>query len=808
MRALTRVMAVTNWRLAILLLLVVSLLVPVIVASGFFFPYVVPRNIFFRAIVEVGALILVWSLCWGGDDLDLRYEPIFWALVAFVTAAFVSALFSPARDHSLFGDFERMGGVWAWLHLALFFLLLRTLRDDEWPWVLNAALLVGVFISISAILEHSQLLSTRGSSDAILAPSNAAIGNGGLLAAYLLFAIGLAGYLSTTSVRFRLLYLAVGGINLLALLAAENRSTVIGLVLGGLVGSVIFATLRTKSKKRWIAPGVAIALASTVIAVTLGIRAFPSTFLTRVTPTVLQRLALTSSGGPDDARTMQWRAAIEGFRDRPLLGYGPENHDLVWSAHFDPGIYSFSTDIFDRTHNQFLEVLATTGLVGTVAFLGIWLAIAVTLLRAYRDDRLSTASLAVLGGLQVAYATYLLLWFVDLNSTMLWILFAALIASRENRHGIIRPTLEWRRHQHLVPVTVALASVLLFATALYTETYMPVRANRALAQLDSRQGSVRDNLGHFEVLAHTGGHQTAHTPAVMAQYLNELYPRFAEMRRNPAERRLVESAFGDAISAFKEEIHRDTLNDKLYTGEAHLLLDAAGFYGSRDYIDQAIDALKEAIELSPHRIQPRMALATLYVDDHNYEKARGVLDDAIKADPMLGEPRYWLAEQYLRSGKSDSALTAIQASLGRGYVGVPEVYLAIGKRLEFSGRGGDAAKLYSSYLEAKYTKAVWDGGTIDKVIPNADIAVAAHLPLLYVRAQDSELAIKTAAALSAFDSSRTDLVERFVSDVGSRRRSRWIAKNSLLPCMSSSAHASTAAGAGALDPCGVFRRKL
>ena len=125
---------------------------------------------------------------------------------------------------------------------------------------------------------------------------------------------------------------------------------------------------------------------------------------------------------------MQWRAAIDGFRDRPLLGYGLENHNLAWSAHLDPDIYRLDTDVFDRTHNQYLELLATTGLIGTLAFLGIWLAIAVTLIRAYRDERVSVASLAILSGLQVAYAIYLLFWFVDLNSTMLWILFAALIA--------------------------------------------------------------------------------------------------------------------------------------------------------------------------------------------------------------------------------------------------------------------------------------------------------------------------------------------------------------------------------------------
>src|ERR1043165_8088069 len=73
-----------------------------------------------------------------------------------VVASFISALFSPATMLSLFGDFERMGGVWAWLHLLLFFLLLRTLRDEDWPWILNGALIVSVVVSISAIVEHRQ----------------------------------------------------------------------------------------------------------------------------------------------------------------------------------------------------------------------------------------------------------------------------------------------------------------------------------------------------------------------------------------------------------------------------------------------------------------------------------------------------------------------------------------------------------------------------------------------------------------------------------------------------------------------------
>ena len=79
-----------------MVLLAAAMLVPLIVGNGFFFPYVVPRNLYFRALVETGTAVLVLALCFGRKRIDLRGEPVFWALVAFLGAATLSALFSPA----------------------------------------------------------------------------------------------------------------------------------------------------------------------------------------------------------------------------------------------------------------------------------------------------------------------------------------------------------------------------------------------------------------------------------------------------------------------------------------------------------------------------------------------------------------------------------------------------------------------------------------------------------------------------------------------------------------------------------------
>jgi tetratricopeptide (TPR) repeat protein len=354
---------------------------------------------------------------------------------------------------------------------------------------------------------------------------------------------------------------------------------------------------------------------------------------------------------------------------------------------------------------------------------------------------------------------------------------------------------------------LALASVIVLIAALYSEAWTPLRANRALARIDSPRGNVAQTLSEIELLSNSSARQGAHTPIMMAQFIGSLRPRLEEMRASSDERRMLDSAFVEALATFAREIHRDTLNDRLYLHEGGLLLEASHFYQSSIYEQLAVDAFHKAIELSPRRIEQRLALAGLYTGNQDYERALVVLNDAVKIDPFLGEPRYRLAEAFIGAGHGDSALSMLQTSLRLGYVGAPELYLTMGKRLEFSGRSATAAKLYSDYLEAKYTESVWDRSEpIDRPVPTADIAVAAHLPLLYMRASESELAIKTAAALSAFDPSRDKLVDRFVSDVGARRRANWVAKNSLLPCSTTlNARSRDAVAFGA---CGVFRRKL
>ncbi len=583
------------WQIPTILLLIAALSAPLVVVSGMFFPYVVPRNILFRVAVELATSLVLIRLVTGRARVDVRREHILVALGAFVIASTISGVVSPAPDHSLFGDFERMGGVWAWLHLLLFFFLLRTLDELYLHLVLQAAVAVSIAVAVHAIL---------GTCFSIAAPLTL-IGNPGLLGGYLLMAIAICLWQARPPVRHWSLSVIPIGILYGALLLAGNRSSVLGLAVGGVVGS-IFIGFRAAGRRRWIP----LLVVGGVLAATVALAAVGgmsrSGCVKGTAPTVVHRIAATDFQGSDASRTIQWNAALTGFLDRPIAGYGPENHHLVWAAHYDPRSEKLSAEVFDRVHNQFLEILATTGLIGTLTFLALWIAIGYSLYRAYYQRLLTVYGVAVLGGANIAYAAYLTFWFIDINAVMLWLLLSAVAALRFSAQPVLHPC----RRVVSKPIAVGgvLATMFILAWALYAHAYVPVCANVALATLDSYDGDRERAVAAVRTIAESAAPQTSHNGSILAHYINTLSNRGELRVPNSTGSGDSDLAFRTAIAEFDAELERDPLNDRLHSQYAALLLSAYDFYGDRMYLERSLTMVKRAIELTPGRTQHRLLL--------------------------------------------------------------------------------------------------------------------------------------------------------------------------------------------------------
>ena len=591
-----------SFDLLVTLLLAVALLVPLVVVPGTFFPYVVPRNLLFRVTVELAAATRIVEVLITGKRLDLRREYILLALIGFLLAITVSSVFSAARTHSFFGDFERMGGVWAWLHLAGFFLLLRTLDEKYITWLLHMALAVGVGASVHAIVTR------------ISYPESLTIaGNPGLFAGYILIGLALAVYLANRYGRYGWLYLVVAAIELAALFIARNRSSVLGLLAGGSTAALVFAIGAGRRRRRLIPPAVAAVLVVGVVATIMMLRTGGTARVPVRVPAVLSRIAETDFGGVDAPRTFQWEASLAAFRERPLLGFGLENHHLVWSAHFDPRSEQIGVGVFDRAHNQYLEILATTGIFGAVAFVAIWGAIAYSLRRAYAERRLSVGELGVMAGANVAYGAYLVFWFVDINAAIIWLLLAGLIAARSNPVPVLGGI--GRRLSRPVAVAGVVVTGAALAFIIHGQAYVPLRASFALATLDSYGGNGAPPTAAVETITRSPARQTSHFASVLSGFVHTWNSSDElDTTRSRARKKELSLAFQEAISAFDAELGRDPLNERLHTAAAQLLMEAATFYDSPTYLARAIVMLEKAIELSPRKTRQRHLLAKALAD--------------------------------------------------------------------------------------------------------------------------------------------------------------------------------------------------
>jgi len=86
-----------------------------------------------------------------------------------------------------------------------------------------------------------------------------------------------------------------------------------------------------------------------------------------------------------------WQGAYEGFKDKPLLGYGYENFYQVFDKNFNSVIYRKAGSVvwFDRAHNMIFDRLITGGLIGLLFYLSLLFTPLFFLWRHFRRNKTS-----------------------------------------------------------------------------------------------------------------------------------------------------------------------------------------------------------------------------------------------------------------------------------------------------------------------------------------------------------------------------------------------------------------------------------
>jgi O-antigen ligase len=348
--------------------IILSLATVFLVFPTLLFPYITSKQLVFNILSE--ALLLIWLVfIWKFPAYRPKKSLITWGLAAFFTALVLSCFNSVDASLSFWGDAERMLGVF---HIAHFFILYLVIISvfrtrEDWMILLQSSVIIATFVSLRSFFG-----------DPATNKAASTIGNTAYVSGYLIFNIYFAVLLffKEHDKMWRWLYALPVLIMLIAFNNAHTSGAIIGLGVSILLVVFLVGVLH-KSKKLKIA-----AWSLLVIAVALIAFVFSNTDATwfKNNPRLV---ALTTQKITFQTRLISWKAAAKDFKNHPIMGVGFGNYATVFDKYFDAKFYDYtkSETYFDRAHNNLIDLASTTGLVGLVSYLSIFVAVAWYLIR-------------------------------------------------------------------------------------------------------------------------------------------------------------------------------------------------------------------------------------------------------------------------------------------------------------------------------------------------------------------------------------------------------------------------------------------
>lgn len=373
------------------------------------------------ALMALPAMITLWPrLRQGFGEAGYRdlVNPIVLLFAGLLAALAVATVFAIVPHDALVGAHVRRHGLLMWAALAvLFAAMLQALRSTTGRDLAIRALVIG------AVWPSIYLLLQRAGLDPIqwIAPSEGfkpggTFGNHVLLGGYLALVIPLTAYEAWRSHRAWAVVLVL---EVAALAATASRGA--ALASAAAIATTAIVLLWHVVSRR--AATMAIAAGAIVLSLIVAVPALrPGVVADQLNP----------ESGSARVRILIWRDTIDIIRhsgSRVLFGHGPESLAAAFPTNYSPEIgYWEQIDAMpDRAHNETLDMLVWSGVIGAVLELLLFIAVFAGALRV--DD---VALRCALAGAIVAHVIEIQFGIASVTTRLCFLAVAALVVASSN----------------------------------------------------------------------------------------------------------------------------------------------------------------------------------------------------------------------------------------------------------------------------------------------------------------------------------------------------------------------------------------
>ena len=628
---------------------------PLIVANSYFFPFITGKAFYFRILVEVA--FLAWVIL---SFLDAKYRPR-WntmtiAVTVFAGVALIADLLGANALRSLWSNFERMEGWIVIAHLWMFYMAsVFTLGAGEsgkrlWHAWINTSLVAAFMVACYGFAQLFGWTAIHQSSSRV----DSSLGNAAYMAVYMLLNAGFAVYMLLESRARRI---ATGfmlsapewayGILAVAfsylLIETATRGTILGLVGGimvALASYAIFAKTATK-RSRYISSGIVGAL---IVLGLLFIAFRHSPIIQKYEP--LQRLASISISNTESvSRFYIWGMALDGFKERPILGWGQENFNYVFNANYNPKMYG-QEQWFDRAHSVYFDWLINGGIVGLLAYLSLY----VIFLYSVWKSTLTVAEKSLHTGLLAGYAVHNIFVFDNLASYVFFFALLGLSASLKRATDVSAPNPAPKPPREIdkevIEYIVAPVAIIALVFGVYYYNIRPIQENtRLIAALQACSGQQ-------QTLPDTSAFESALSVGAYIG-LQEIHEQTLSCAANVINSQAVpgptkQAFFELASKSIDDQIAMTPKDARIYTL-------GGSFYEQIGAFTQAASLLEKAHLLSPTKQTISIALSTAYINLGQYDQAVTLLKQAYESETSDTDARSAYITALIVDGKDSVA---------------------------------------------------------------------------------------------------------------------------------------------------------
>jgi len=521
-----------------------------------------------------------------------------------------------------------MEGLVGYLHYFAYFLVFGSVIKTKkiWNWFLGTSIGISVIVSFYSLAQLAGQISIRQGGVRI----DGTLGNATYLAVFMLFNLFFITYFilknwkqdkdRSIKIGLTIFYGLIFLLNLNTIYHTASRGSILGFI-GGILITAVLISFFERGNLRKIA-------AATLVSLFILISGFffikDAQFI-QDSQTLSRFANISPSGGSVEARFVIWGLAIEGVKERPVLGWGPESFSFVFNKYNKPILYKQEV-WFDRAHNFVFDWLIAGGLPALLAFLSLFLSAVYCIW--FKVSEQEYYEKALWTGLIAAYLFNNLFVFDNLVSSVLMLSVLAFIHDTSSPEDKNNKNISIEVTPHIRNVT-AVILIGALSLSLYFVNIKPIQANKLLIQgLAPSDGSAQTSLNSFRKLFNMETFANAEASEHLLVTASNMF------RNENIPISLRQEFLNFAEQKMLEQIER-------VPNDARQRLMLGSFYRVFQKKDKAIEQLEKAYDLAPGKQMILVEMAQAYMDAGETDNALRVFASAYeleKTNSSVGIP--------------------------------------------------------------------------------------------------------------------------------------------------------------------------